>query len=1129
MRQVQAFMQSRYGYFLCLCLCFWLAFTSPVFGQATTWPHALRFQRFEHNQALSNLAVHTLAQDRFGLLWIGTEDGLNRYDGHSIKRYRHRPDDPYSLPANFVMKLHAARDGTLWVWLGDRTLCRYDWQQDRFLREPLDLPETSNWRFDILAEDQQGHLWLAGQTTLVRYDPRTKTSRSFALPEVKPPETAPAQPIGVRDLIIDQEGHIWINVSFRLCRFYPETGALKVTEVNLDHNQPLLAHPDGYLYGAAKVDGQLRLVEIAPETEQVVGQYPIEQRPTLVAETGVHFLAADGDLLWVAIRGIGIGRFNTRTKTLDYAVYDRANPRSLVGGEPLAILRDRSGVLWVGDARQGLSLLTPYAAYFKTYRSDPNRPAHLSLSDDFIRGLCEDRAGNIWVGTQYGGLNCLVARTRTIRHFRHRPGDATSLAHDAVWTVLEDRQGRLWVGSLGGLQNFDPQRERFTTFPLPPDAAGQQPVVHALFEDVDGTLWVGSGPRMFAISPDRRRITEPLAARLAELSLTEGVEVQAFYRDAQGALWIGLSHGALRLAPDGQTLRYFRGELGRSVSGTPTVCYFLTDSAGRFWLATKGLGLVQYDPAHDRFQALTERDGLPHNNVYAVLEDRRGRLWMSTDDGIARYEPRTGKLRHYRAEEGLQGREFNRRAHLQTRSGIIFFGGTQGLTAFPPDELEDNPHPPPVVAFVETAQRTQLLSPESPPVDIPYDARSISLRFAALDFNAPQANQYAYRVEGRDAGWRMLDQQSTLTLPDLSPGNWVIHVKASNNDGLWNEAGLRIRLYVQPPWWRTTWAYAGYFLLGTLLAWGGYRLQRERARLLMRTRVAQAKLAAQIRAKQQRVKLNRLLAYKNRELTEANDRLQQLDEVKQRFTAMLVHDLKAPLASVTMLLELLRTLLGDRIDPEIEEIMNSTTRSAERTLQLINEMLEVMRAEAGGLQLDLQETNLRTVLESALATILPLSRNKRQTVDSELATDLPSFKADGPKLERAFVNLLSNAVKYTLEGGRIWLKAKVIRGTGVDRGRQFLLVEVGDTGVGIPETELPYIFDLYRQSTRGHAVGAGLGLAIVRNIIAAHGGNVTVRSQVGVGTTFWVTLPLPQSALPNQNGSSSDESAAAAS
>ena len=1125
-------MPFRPGFFLWLCLCLWLAVTKPVFGQATTWPHALRFhalrfQRFEHNQALSNLAVHTLVQDRFGLLWIGTEDGLNRYDGHSIKRYRHRPDDPGSLPTNSVRKLLVGSDGTLWLLLGDRTLCRYDWQQDRFVREPLDLPETSDWRLHVFTEDRQGHLWLAGRNTLLRYDPRTKASRSFTLPEVKPPATAPAHPLGIRALTIDQQGHFWVNVSFRLCRFHPETGSLAATEVSLDQNNPLLAHPNGYLYGAAMVNGQLTLLEVSPETGQVVGRYPIEQQLTLAVAPQVNDLAVDGELLWLAINGIGVGRFNTRTKALDYAVYDRANPRSLAGGEPLTILRDRSGVLWVGDRRQGLSLLTPYAAYFKTYRSDPNRPDHLSLSDDYIRGLCEDRAGNIWVGTQYGGLNCLVARTRTIRHFRHRPGDTASLAHDAVWAVLEDRQGQLWVGSRGGLQTFDPQRERFTTFPLPPNEAGQQPAVHALFEDVDGSLWVGSSAHIFAIPPDRRRVTAPLAARLTETSLAGKIgEVQAFYRDAQGALWIGLDEGLLRLAPDGQTLRYFREELGKSVSGVPMVCSFLTDSAGRFWLATKGMGLLQYDPAHDRFQALTERDGLPHNNVYAVLEDRRGRLWISTDDGIARYEPRTGKLRHYRAEEGLPGREFNRRAYLKTRSGIMFFGGTQGLTAFSPDELEDNPYPPPVVAFVQTGQQTRLVTAESPPVDIPRDERTVTLQLAALDFNAPQSNQYAYRVEGRDAVWRMLGQQNTLTLVDLSPGDWVIHVKAANNDGIWNEVGLRIRLHVQPPWWRTTWAYVGYFLAGTLLVWGGYRLRRDRERLLMRTRIAQVRLAAEIRAKQRRVKLNRLLAYKNRQLIEANDRLRQLDEVKQRFTAMLVHDLKAPLASVLMLLELLKTLLGDKIDPETAEIMDNTARSAERTLQLINEMLEVMRSEAGGLQLDLQEINPRTVLESALVTVLPLSRGKQQTVESEIAADLPSLKADGQKLERALVNLLSNAVKYTPEGGRIWLKAKVLQGTGVDRGRSFLLIEVGDTGVGIPETELPYIFDPYRQAAKRHAVGAGLGLAIVRSIIAAHGGNVTVRSQVGVGTTFWVTLPLPQITPSNGEGRS-DEPAAA--
>ncbi|MGQ9898463.1 MAG: sensor histidine kinase [Acidobacteriota bacterium] len=1086
----------------------------------------MRFRGFADNQALSNPAVHALAQDRFGMLWIGTEDGLNRYDGQNLRTYRRRPDDPYSLPVNFVVKLHVGGNGDLWILTADRSLTRYDWQHDRFLREPIQSEDLKQGPA-CLAEDRQGNLWLTGLHSLVRYDPRMQALRTFTLP-TPPLDGMSAQNAGLQSLAIDQSNRIWVNYAFRLCCFHPEIEMLEVTEVRLEDSAPLLAHPNGHLYSAARIDGQIRLLEFAPDTKQVVGDYPVELQPVLPVKFYLTDIIADGEMLWMAIHGLGVGRFNTATKRFDYGVYNRADPQGLGGGEPFAILRDRSGVVWVGDARQGLSKLAPYAAYFKTYRHDPSCPDHLSLSDSYIRGMCEDRAGNIWVGTQYGGLNCLVPQSRTIRHFRHRPGDAASLAHDTVWAVLEDRQGQLWVGSLGGLQRFDPRQERFTRFPLPLDHRGQRAEVRVLFEDVDGTLWIGSGARIFALDPNRRRITEPLAQTLATLPVSNPT-VEAFHRDAQGAFWVGLSDGLLRLAPDGQTVRYFREELGPSVSWPAMVCSFLTDRKGQLWLATKGMGLLRYDPAQERFWALTEREGLPHNNVYAALEDDRGWLWLSTDNGIVRYKPQTGNLRHYRPEEGLQGREFNRRAFLRTRQGIILFGGTQGLTAFAPDELEDNPVPPPIVAFAQVDEQTQLIGPGTPVLTVPWSNRFITFRLAALDFNAPQANQYAYRIIGRDAKWQTLGRQSTITLADLSPGNWIIHAKASNNDGLWNETGLLIRLYIDPPWWRTPWAYVGYALLGGGLLVGAFRLQRYRAQLLMRARIAQAKLAAQTRAKQQRAKLNRLLAHKNRELIEANERLRQLDEVKQRFTAMLVHDLKAPLASVMMLLDLLKTLLDDKLDPDVQEIMESASQSVGQTLQLIHEMLDVMRAEAGGLQLDLRATDLRTVLESALAVILPLSQNKRQTVECKLAPDLPSFKADAQKLERALVNLLSNAVKYTPEGGRICLSANVVEGTGVDRGRRFLVIEVSDTGIGIPETELSYIFDPYRQATKRHTVGAGLGLAIVRGIVAAHGGNVTVRSQVGVGTTFWVTLPLSRAALAGEREDCSDEPAAAAS
>ncbi|MFQ3639685.1 MAG: two-component regulator propeller domain-containing protein [Chloracidobacterium sp.] len=1111
------------GFWL-VVLAWWLMSGGLAPGQATTWSHALRFQHFAQNPSLSNLAIRTLAQDRFGLLWVGTDDGLNRYDGRQVKVYRHDPADPNSLPSNSVRRLLAASGGDLWILLTDGHLCRYDHATDCFTPEPIILSGQPAWRPETLEEDRQGRLWLGGWTTLVRYDPRTKTAQSFNLPQnlTQFTENNPF----INDLTVDPRGRVWLSAGRRLLLFDLATEVFGVVpDAPSPIDLPVMAHPSGYVYAAAPLEGKPHLLEFDAQSGRLVGQYRVEGSANDAIRSALVHFASDGDFLWMSLAGLGIGRFHVKSKSIDYARYNRANPRSLVGDDPQVALRDRSGVLWVGDNRRGLSKLTPYAGYFKTYRSDPNRQEALSLSDDYIRGMCEDRAGNVWVCTQYGGLNVLDRQSRTIRHVRHRPGDPTALASDNTRAVLEDWRGQLWVGSQGGLQSLDRNSGRFTSFPLPPGGDGKPAMVSVLFEDTDHTLWVGSGGHLLAISPDRRAVSEPLAGRDLPEPLRTGLgEIQAIHRDAHGAMWIGLTKGGLRLGPDGQ-LRYWKDELGKPLSGVPTVCAFLTDHAGQLWLATKGMGLLRYDAAQDRFHALTERQGLPHHNVYAVLEDRRGRLWMSTDNGLARYDPATGNIRHYRTEEGLQGQEFNRYAYLKTRDGIIFFGGTQGVTAFPPDELEDNPYPPPVVTFVQTARGTRFVLPDGPPLQLAPDERTVTLRFAALDFNAPEANQYAYRIGVRDGEWRLLGGQPELTLADLASGNWVIHVKASNNDGVWNEAGLRVNLYIQPPWWRTTWAYTGYALSVTLLLWGGYRAWTYRARLMMRARIAQARLAAETRTSRQRAKVSRLLAHKNRELAGANDRLRQLDEIKQRFTAMLVHDLKAPLASISMLLELLKTLLEDKIDQEVRGIMDNTSLSAERTLHMINEMLEVMRAESNELKLQLAEMSLHTLLETALQTARPLALAKHQTLTSELPPDLPIVRVDGQKLERAVTNLLSNAVKYTPEGGSIVLAAKVIHGSGVEQGRKFALIQVSDTGVGIPETELPYIFDPYRQALQHRSAGVGLGLSIVRSIIAAHGGNVTVRSQVGVGTTFTILLPLPQPATPNAADDRSDEPA----
>ncbi|OYT69702.1 MAG: hypothetical protein CFK52_13190 [Chloracidobacterium sp. CP2_5A] len=1088
-----------------LCaLALWLALSPPALGQATTWPNKLRFQRFELNQSLSNPSAMSLAQDRRGFLWIGTEDGLNRYDGRRIVSYRRNPDAPRSLPSNAVVGLCSARDGELWALLLDGRLCRYNPFADDF--SPVALPrlDAPSQRYaHSLLEDERGDLWIGCDDYLIRYRPALAQSSLFRLPAPARPGLIPS----AKSAAVAPDGRLWLVSAGEVWRFDPQAEVFARVTLGTPPASVIAYHPRGRLYVGTEGGARTELIELEAQDGRVTGRYPLDLAPTVSAD--VQSLMPDGDFLWIGLTGFGVARLDLSSKALQRATCDPPIPSDSIGLRPQALLRDRSGVVWVGDRRFGLSKLAPYAVRFKTYRSDPERPN--SLSDDYIRGLCEDAAGNWWVGTAFGGLNCLERQSRVIRAYHHRPGDPRSLAHESVWATLRDRAGQLWVGSAGGLQRLDPRTGRFTAFPLPPNQSGRQPVVKVLYEERDGTLLVGCDSDLLAIAPDRRAVRRALdGVTLGPPFDAETLDVEALERDASGALWIGLRLGALRIEPDGKTARGWQRELGQPASGVPTVCAFLSDSRGRFWLATKGMGLLRYEAAQDRFYALTERQGLPHDNVYAALEDKRGRLWISTDNGIARYDPDTGRLRHYRVEEGLQGKEFNRRAYLKTREGIMAFGGTQGLTAFYPDELQDNPYPPPVAALVKVAGKTFLATPDSPAVTLGYNEGNVTLLLAALDFNAPEANQFAYRIVGRDRDWKLLGLRDELTLADLSPGDWLIRVKAANSDGLWNEKGLEIRLFIRPPWWRSWWAYAAYALIAGGALGGLYKARLYRARLLTKTRVAQAKLAAKQRAVRRRAQMSRILAAKNRELAEANDRLRELDAVKQRFTAMLVHDLKAPLASVRMMLDLLDALLADKADtiaPEIHEIMRNTAASADRTLELINEMLEVMRAETTTMQLDLRMVSPKALLDAALATARPLAASKGQRLTSVIPDDLPLISVDAGKMERAVTNLLSNAVKFTPEGGEITLDVSVIVGKGVERGRELALIQVIDTGPGIPEKDVPYIFDPYRQSTAQRGVGVGLGLAIVRNIVAAHGGNVSVRSQVGVGTNFIITLP----------------------
>jgi signal transduction histidine kinase/streptogramin lyase len=842
-------------------------------------------------------------------------------------------------------------------------------------------------------------------------------------------------------------------------------------------------------------------------TRNKVGEWNIETtskgRSWLTSVSALVIPPDDPNMVWVGTPGQGIWRINLSANRVEKARSRLGLPGEIPDLAPSCFLFDRTGILWVGDSRYGLGKYSRFNHRFMLYRHNPLMSN--SLSDNYIRGMFRNRDGFLWVGTQYGGLNRINLATNEVTCYRHDPARSDSIPSDCVWTVYQDRGGTLWVGAIGGFGTFDPQTGRFAGLPYVTPTT----LVTSVLEDRNGHLWFFNHKELLEMSPDRVILRKIPISRLFPAVTT--FHSQDILEDRFGELWLAGEQAVIRFDPKTGASHVFPPVFFRQQPGGEFLPTCLMETAtGELWLSTKRDGIFRYDRARDAFVGIQEKDGLPNNNVYGLLEAEDGTIWMSTDGGVCKYNPKTGQFRTFGPSDGLQGFEFNRRAFCKGPDGQMFFGGIKGLNNFFPRDIRENVTPPPVVLTELTFLKGKAWFPTSVQKELilPYDENTFTIRFAALDFNAPEKNRYSYRLVGFDDMTVETNSPEAL-YRNLPPGEYRFTVRGANNDGIWSSGETTLRLKVLPPWWRSWWAYFGYACAAGFLLFGGFKMQTNR--LLLRSKLREAVLQSQIDAgviQIQRIE-QEALENENRRQAEANERLLEIDRIKQSFTAMLVHDIKSPLSSVKLVLDLI-SLENLQIVPEKRQLLEGSQRNLDQVLTLANELLDVFKSDFQEIQLIKIPVSLHDLLNRCLQVIHPAALAKGITLSHSFSDELPPISGDPGKLERVFVNLLSNAVKFTPENGTITLLATTIEGTEMEEGERSLMIRVTDTGPGIPPEDLPYIFDPYRQSTSGYRkVGVGLGLAIVKRIVAAHGGNVTVRSKVGVGSTFAVTLPLP--------------------
>ncbi|MDJ0838101.1 MAG: two-component regulator propeller domain-containing protein [Acidobacteriota bacterium] len=1113
-----------------------------------------------------------MLQDQQGFLWMGTLDGLNRFDGYRFVVYKHDPDDPGSLSDSWIQALSEDRQGNLWVGTSNQGLCRLDRETERFTRyqhDPARAGSLSHNRVLSILVDRQGLLWVGTDGGgLNHFDSRTGRFTHY--------RHDPADPTTLRNdrvfsLAEDQQGYIWAGTAEGPVRLDPKTGRVVNDRNDHAHRLGLRERPvraiivgaDGSLWFGSEGGGVYRF---DPQTERFQ-HYPHDpgDADSLSSDLILSLMEDPSGILWVGTNGGGLSRLDLHTQRLTAYRHKPSDPASLSDNAVRSIIRDRGGILWVGTASGGLNRFDPYNQRFELYRHIPNESN--SLSGNWVREFEEDDEGNIWIGLYGDGFNRFNPDTRQFTHYRHDPDNPAGLSNNNVYTIEEDRRGILWIGTAGGgLNRFDPDTELFTHYRNDPNNSNSlsNDQVYTIEEDREGALWIGTaggGLNRFHPQEQRFEVYRHDSADPAGLSHDQ---VMAVKIGRDGTPWIGTYQGLDRFdRRTGSFVHY--GSLPDDPHGLSykTILCIEQDpdsDADILWIGTLGGGLNRLDVESGRFRSWREKDGLPNDSVYGILFDDRGNLWMSTNQGIARFEPASQSFTTYDVSMGLQSNEFTTGSYLKSRDGRLFFGGPLGFNIVDTQSLSGDSYHAPIV-ITDFRLFNQSVAPTSKTAETPLKkpvtmARELTLshnqflfsfEFAALHFARSPRIRYAYKMDGVNDDWIETNPENRFAnYMNLDGGSYVFRVKATNRDGRWGDIQRILKVRVLPPPWKTWWAYSLYALV---LALAVYTFVRSQHRKLAHERAVNEQLNQMDRLKGE---LNRRLEEKVRERTQAlREKNRELQETQKalvesaheagmgEIAAHTLHNMGNAINSIHTAAQLIHgnaadrkwqgllhkivTAMGER-EGELGIIFTRHPK-AEKTLAALNaicsnidkQSLELeeesdrMQQRLFALRKVLQEQQrftsrppfkeeigLNELIEETLTMTSHLIGEGRITVHRDFEP-LPTICLERSKLKRALVYLLENACESISRKSDSGAGRITLR-TRHDHGE--VILEVADDGRGPAPQHLENVFRQELFSSKG---SRQLGLHYAANIMAEIDGTIHVFSE-GLGKETIVRL-----------------------
>ena len=1128
-----------------------------------------KFEHLSSANGLSNNTVNCILRDHNGFMWFGTYNGLSKYDGYDFTTYTNKPSNKFSLSGNRVFSMLEDKNGLIYVGTWSKGLDIYDDKTDNFKCYKHDDKDTNSISSDeilCLYIDSKERIWIGTRNGgLNLFDPLKGTFKQYIF--------APKQNSEKNDVFgiseLPNGNLILATRGSGICFF-----DIQKKEYQLFHNpnngeddftgweKSLYRDKKGIFWITAKGSG---FYKYNYDTNKVI-QY--KNNPNNSNSLSSNIVAQiieyrDGKYL-IATDGGGLNYFDTETNSFAVFTNNGINKNNLSSTQMYCLYLDPTDILWIGTFGGGLNIYDHKNDKFATYKPNPTNPT--SLSHRSVLSILQDRDENIWIGTDGGGLNLYNPKINSEKfiHYKKNPNNPNGIGINIVKSIFQDSNGSIWLGSwLEGLEQYNPKTGIFKHYTADPNNPNKimSNSTWAMIEDDEKNLWLSS----FDLGVDVMNL-ETGKIRHYRVGTKKGDlthrNTQILFLDSKKHIWLGTEDGGLlRYNKEKDNFIAYRNDSTKLNSlSSDDIRAIFEDSDGRLWVGTQSQGLNLFDEKSETFTIFTEDDGLIGNSVYGILEDNNKNLWISTTKGISKFNYSTHKFTNYTNLDGLIDADFNYGASLKAKDGRFYFGGLNGFNAFYPEKITINPLKPKVyITNLKLFNQSVTLGDKSKILDKPiiectkitvsHTQNVLTFQYTGINYTLPIKNQFAYQLIGFDTDWNYVKFKREVTYTNLDPGEYTFRVKASNNDGVWNEEGTSLKVVVLPPFWATWWFRT--FLIGcTILLISMYISLRIRKiknqRNLLKKMVDERTIELQetnsvlydlnrelsevnilleetneeiseqkeqlifqndeIKEKSEELEMHRnhleeLVEERTEELLTAKEKAEESERLKASFLANMSHEIRTPLNAIVGFSNLLT--LQENTPDDVADYTSIINKNTEDLLMLIDDILDLSTLEAKQSSRNDTVYNVNHFIDNFFKYWKTHQQTDKRTLvlENNVLNPMLTFVSDEHKMRQILSNLMGNACKFTDEGS-------VTLSFSFKNGEYIFAVK--DSGIGIAQKNLDVIFDWFRkiEDDRNKLFrGNGLGLAISTRLAELLGGKLWAESELNVGSTFYFSIP----------------------